>query len=249
MQHTPYLKEHKNSDTIVIFTHGYFGSPNQFDFLTDTLYKASISVAALLLPGHGNDNFRKNRLKNWEAYVQSEIDKHSNKYKNIILVGHSIGGLLSLNASLKKENNVKGVVLLATPMCVRFPLKGLINSVKILLLPSKYDNEIRKRYRNGNSITFVSIFHYPHVLLQLFEINKLMTKTKSLLPSIAIPVLIVHSEKDETVSKKSGIRFFDGLINSDRKLINLKDSVHAFYELTEQEIIKKELINFINKIN
>ena len=43
----------KDTDTIVIFIHGFLGSPHQFIDLADFVSHMGYACGALLLPGHG----------------------------------------------------------------------------------------------------------------------------------------------------------------------------------------------------
>ena len=51
--HRPYYREREGADTIVIFIHGFFGSPSQFWELSAIAWEKGYSIASLLLPGHG----------------------------------------------------------------------------------------------------------------------------------------------------------------------------------------------------
>ena len=64
----PFLYENKESNTMVIFIHGILEGPKQFK------------------------KFANSSMKKWINSVEKEILKYKDKYENIILVGHSMGG-------------------------------------------------------------------------------------------------------------------------------------------------------------
>jgi len=247
MGHDPFERMHTGADTIVVFSHGFIGSPGQFEDLADLAYQNGCAVLSLLLPGHGGTakEFTKFGLADWESHLESELQRVSSVYENIILVGHSMGGLLSLNASLNKDFNIKGVLLISSPLKLRYSLRTLLLGIKLALFP-KSTNEILTAYRNSNSVVRASIFTYALWLKQTGDVYKLMSKTKSNLPDITVPTTILLSKKDETVSLKSANIFHAGLQNASKKLIILSDSQHAFYVPQERDIIGRELLQLIN---
>lgn len=103
---TPFLYENKESTTMVIFVHGILEGPKQFRKFTEVVYNKGFSYSAILLDGHGGSGkkFANSSMKKWINSVEKEILKYKDKYENIILVGHSMGGLLSILLSLKYKN-------------------------------------------------------------------------------------------------------------------------------------------------
>ena len=61
----------KDTDTIVIFIHGFLGSPHQFISLADFVYHMGYACAALLLPGHGGTakDFAHSSQQQWTEQV------------------------------------------------------------------------------------------------------------------------------------------------------------------------------------
>ncbi|MCL2563661.1 MAG: alpha/beta hydrolase [Oscillospiraceae bacterium] len=237
--HAPFERTHPDANTIVIFTHGFIGSPRQFEDMAELAYAQGCSVLSILLPGHGGTarEFAKARLHDWEAHLESEIRRVAPAYQNVILVGHSMGGLLSLNASLG-EPKVKGVLLISSPLRLRFLPSTLRLGIKLRLFPKSRD-EIWKAYRDSNSVQGISI----RWLRQVADLRKLMAKTKANLPNITAQTTVIHSQKDETVSHKSANLFKSGLTHAN--IVPLTDSRHAYYTPTEREVICKALQNLI----
>lgn len=87
------------NDTLVIFIHGFLGSPDSFRSLARRLHGQGMDCAALLLPGHGGTVRAFSRVKapEWSSHVRAEIDRLRPGYRQVILCGHSLGSLLALN--------------------------------------------------------------------------------------------------------------------------------------------------------
>jgi len=248
--HTPTYKKCTNTDRAVIFIHGFMGSPNQFTDLADAVYDNGCSCTSILLPGHGvsTGEFVKFGISDWECHLQNEIDRVKHDYKEIFLVGHSMGGLLALNASLIKENNISGVVLISTPLKINMlNLKSIWQ--KIRLLTFSKNHEIKSMYLKSNGISKLKIFTYPSIISPFVNFYKLVKKTKKRLSEVFVPVLIFQSKNDETASYKSAKLFHESLCNTQRTAFSLEKSWHAFYYDDERKIIKDELIQFIQSKN
>ena len=140
----PFLYENKESNTMVIFIHGILEGPKQFRKFTEVVYNKGFSYSAILLDGHGGSGkkFANSSMKKWINSVEKEILKYKDKYENIILVGHSMGGLLSILLSLKYKNKVKSLILISTPLKVHVRFDMMISSIKIALEKIKDDAAI-----------------------------------------------------------------------------------------------------------
>jgi len=244
--HTPLIQEHNDSQKIVIFIHGFMGSPIQFEDFAYVVYDAGYSYSSVLLPGHGArvNDFIKTDADNWEYHLQSEIDKVKEKYDKIYLVGHSMGGLLAINASLIKENKIAGVVMLSTPLKTNaFNFKFFFPKLKLLLYPK--DNEIRSVYFKSNSTGTSNVFLFLLFAKPFFSLHKLIRKTKRNLSQVFVPIRMIHSVNDEMTSYKSAKLLCDGLNNTQRDSFTLYESWHVYFFDDEKAFIKEKLLDFI----
>jgi len=156
-----------------------------------------------------------------------------------------MGGLLSLNASLNPNFKVKGVLLISSPLKLRYSLYTLRLGIRLTLFQKSTD-ELLETYRKSSSISRSPTFTYGLWLKQVMDLHKLMAKTKSNLPDVVAPTTIILSKKDETVSRKTAEIFYGGLKQGNKKLVILEESRHAFYVPKEKAIICQELLHLIN---
>ena len=246
--HTPTYRKCDGADTAVMFIHGFMGSPDQFEDMAETVHSLGCACISVLLPGHGCgiDGFVKFGERQWMRHVQNEIDKIKNDYKKIFLVGHSMGGLLALNAGMVAENNISGAVLIASPMKINLlNPSAMAQRLRFLRLPR--DSEIKTAYMNTYSLTKSKFFYYPLFIRPAASLMRLMKRTKRRLSEVTIPICMFYSKKDETTSYKSARILYDGLCNTQRTVFSLEKSWHVFYSGEEQEIIRAKLIEFIQK--
>jgi carboxylesterase len=244
--HCPTFQKCNDANSVVIFIHGLFGSPNQFVDLAEAVYNLGCAYKCVLLPGHGKDmsEFSKFGGADWQRHLQNEIDTVKHDYKKIFLVGHSMGGLLALNAGMLKENNISGIFLIATPLKVHtISPKAIFRKLQLLRLPK--DNEIKSAYMSSNSVKMSKRSLYLPATKTFREFFKLMKQTKKRLSDVLVPVYMIHSKNDETTSYMSAALLYKGLCSTQREAFSLEKSWHAFYVKDEQEIIKEKLSSFM----
>lgn len=233
-----------NSDTIVIFVHGFLGSPGQFTDIMDAVYQHGISAISVLLPGHGGTgyDFAKSTAQDWSLHLKRQIEKYNN-HKSVFIIGHSIGGLLALN--LSTEMSISGVVAISTPLKIRLlSPSAMFIRFKILLL--KKSNDIKICYNNAAGVGkpfYRTMLLWGRTLIQPFI---LISRSKRYLRNVTAPVLTIHSVKDETCSFKSVDMFKTLLISARHTSIVLEKSLHAYYPKNERAVIIDSIIEFIN---
>ena len=107
----------------VFFVHGLYGHPDEYREVRETLTSLGFKTAAPSLMAHGDR--RDVRLKDMVVEEVLEVLREDFKAfslhcEHVILVGHSLGGLLSAMLAAEKESshgvpNLKGLVLISAP--------------------------------------------------------------------------------------------------------------------------------------
>ncbi|MDP4152498.1 MAG: alpha/beta hydrolase [Bacillota bacterium] len=171
-KHIEYHYKLEKSDTVIVFIHGIQGSPLQLDYLIQML-NGLYSIENLLLPGHGKTayDFRKSSMAQWQNYVDESVKKLQSEYKNIILVGHSMGCLLSVQSGISYPNQIRGLFLIAMPLNIHIKYSYIKNN--LLAAFCKTDkNEIVAAARKGNSVSTSNPFEYVACIPRYIELLK-----------------------------------------------------------------------------
>jgi len=239
--HTPSFLENSTGKGIVIFIHGFMGSPRQFDKLAECVYRAGFSAASVLLPGHGSTakEFSSGTMESWLNHVYAETERFL-WHDKIYLVGHSMGGLLAINTAVKYGERVSGIFLIACPFKFRTFSKQTI-SVRLKQAFCNKRHPMKAAYLTSSSIQL-----RPSIIWRIVkptsELKKLMQITKDKLHDIRVPVTAVYSAYDELVSVDSLEILKTGLTQTTFESLILSDSLHAYYPAHEQAAIEKQLV-------
>lgn len=102
-------------DVCAVFIHGFMGSPAQFSRLAEVARAAGSQSRLITLPGHGGGvrEFMRAGRSAWLAHVETELADLRAQHEKLLLVGHSMGGLLAINAAAKQPEGIAGILALA----------------------------------------------------------------------------------------------------------------------------------------
>ena len=243
--HEPLFLENTGSKSIVVFIHGFMGSPNQFDSLVELAGSCGVSAASLLLPGHGagSREFARSSMAQWQNHVNSELERFSQEYEDILLVGHSMGGLLSINALTRQPEHVRGLIVLCSPFrLARFTPKKLKD--RRVDMFAKADSQLSAKYQTGATIK-INIGMAWRLLKPSAEFLKVMHMAKENLHEVHVPVTAFYSTEDEIVSVKSLDILKTGLVGTNLEGFLLNNSTHAYFPGSEHKMIEDTLVKQI----
>jgi len=100
----------KNENTIVII-HGAWSSSNDWQHVSQDLVAGGNSVVSVNLPGHGSDNTPISTIS-LKLYVD-EVKKAIGSKQNVVLVGHSFGGIVASQVAEEIAPQIKKIIYIA----------------------------------------------------------------------------------------------------------------------------------------
>lgn len=247
--HGSFYNEKKDSDTMVIFIHGILEGPNQFKPLAKIALNKGYSISAILLDGHGKsgEDFANSSLEKWVKCVDEEILRYKEKYESIILVGHSMRATLSILSYLGYKDKVKGIVAISTPMHIRVKLNMAISSIKIAIGKIDEDDILTNHAYNAFSVDRCSLLTYLRWLPRYIDLFNLIIKSRNSLDKAKIPMLVVHTMRDELVSNRS-LKVFKKKLNNQNKIVCLQNSGHFYYDENDLNHLCKEFELFLETL-
>lgn len=241
-----------NEQLCIITCHGFTGYPAEMEpigkFLEDKGKDKGFIWKNLQLPGHGTtpEDLKTKKWEDWANYLLEEVDKCLQEFNNnVIMIGLSLGGALTLYA-LANRPNVKAGVCLATPITVvswyqkillRLPFIGYflnrqMNKIDI------FDSEAKKSH---NSYPIV----YPE---SIKELTKFIPLVKQNISNIQQPLLIVQSKKDQIVDWHNAQVIYDKVASPRKELFFVDQSSHVLTEDYDKEKIFAKSFEFITSL-
>lgn len=226
----------------VVFLHGFQGSPHQFDFLNSTVREAGYIAYPLVLPGHGGEYrvFLENGRAEWLAFAEESLRSICARHTRVLLVGHSMGGLLNILATLQHSGTVCGLFCLALPLHLQVSFKGMRNNIKYATGLGRQDAFI-KAAREFCGVTGVTLWNAPLMARQLLGLVRLSADARRALNQLNVPLIALHSQNDEWVSKRSVVTVRDAKV---QEVIVLPESGHFLYPESDRAIVCEAFSRF-----
>jgi carboxylesterase len=102
----------------VVVTHGFTASPQGTRPLGQRLAAEGYAVEVPLLPGHGTtvSDLARTRYRDWFAHLERTVDHLAARCEAVVLVGHSLGGTLSLDLASQRRDVITAVVAINAPL-------------------------------------------------------------------------------------------------------------------------------------
>lgn len=244
----PFFNRVQGSKKVALLIHGFTTSPKEFKGLSKSLAENGISSYALLLPGHGTSPERLSIVKHyqWIEYVEQQIAMLSKEYSEIYLIGNSMGGNLALICA-QYSKKIKGVVTLGTPIIFKrekfgkFFLFPLIKSFKFFQ-EKKYSIKGKKKLVTEKAWSYHSV-----PLVSMNQLVKIVNLTKSKLPSIKKPLLIMQVVRDHLISNESSTYIISRVSSSSKRVVTIPESYHNFLIDKYARYVNKEITQFIQQ--
>ena len=162
-------------------------------------------------------------------------------------MGTSIGANLAMILA-KEEEDVGGLVLMATPYEMRMEKIGFLFVKTFLLFGNKY----RKKFYPptfGLSTTITRLIAYQsYPIKNLLEVYATIKNARKNLSKITQPCFVMQSTHDHIVAKKSLECIYAGIGSKIKKKMYIEKAYHTFISDIKNEHVFEEILNFINEI-
>ena len=238
MPHSAFIKTVPNATTCVLMIHGILGSPRHFDFLLPFI-PADWSVYNIVLDGHGATarDFARTSRKKWEAQVKGEIARVCARYKHVVVVAHSMGCMLSMNAvvELGLEDRIDAMFFLGAalrPKCTPSIARTAFHM--LFCKPDPKDACVMAARMRCGTAVHKRIWEYFAWIPRFIELFALAGYTRHRVPAYNLPITVLLSYRDEVVGRSSAKPFEK---NPRAKCQFLMSSMHFYYPEEDERTI------------
>ncbi|MDD3244291.1 MAG: alpha/beta fold hydrolase [Eubacteriales bacterium] len=221
----------------VLCVHGILGSPNYFADLLEGL-PPDVDYENLLLPGHGGSGraFCRASMAAWRACVTQAVEALGKKYDRVLLCGHSMGGLLCVEAAQAKPANIAGLFLLAMPLRMRLTPSAVRFGWRMAFGREDPEDPLVQAAYREYSVVQKNPLGYLGFLPRFVELMVQCRRIRRALPTLTLPVIAFCGEQDEYVSPRSLRRWKQ--VGS-AKLTMLPQTRHFYAPAQEREQVRK----------
>jgi carboxylesterase len=225
----------------ILFFHGWSSPPDELLPLAKKLNSLGWTVYAPLLKGHGTtpEDLEGVTWRDWEKDAKVALERIKKEASSIFVGGVSMGGNLAMLLSEKKS--VSGLILLGAPVKFRFHRLGKAG-LYLIGMTKKY----RKKHYPASVKEIIKkrnvYLSYP--IANAKEVARLVDYTRKNLKKITKPIMILQSDTDHMVTKKTPNIIHKRVKSKIKEIVWMKDVYHVFvndkrvYEKTKDFILR-----------
>ena len=228
----------KDSDVMIfrkaiLIIHGFLGGTYDLELLANNLeLNKNFDVFQFTLPGHER-NFSKVTYQEWIKSCEDNVEWLISKgYKNIYVIGHSMGGVITAYLATKYKEIKK--IVLAAPA---FHYLSITNEKVDIPKSIKTTPSIVKTY----SIQEIISRMFKLNLESVIEFKNLVKKYYECPKNITCPTLIIQGKNDEIVPVSSSLYVYNSIKSDNKKLV--------FVDKLTHDVFKEENIKLINIVD
>jgi acylglycerol lipase len=250
----------ENARAVILLVHGLGEHIQRYNHWADLFKNEGIGFAGVDLPGHGRSEGRRGNIKSYaqlEEMIDILLSSCSKTFPGIpvFLYGHSLGGGIVLDYTLRKNPKIKGAIATSPFLRLAFEppkIKIVLASIMKNLVPGliqqsglnashlSHDESVVEKYKNDPLV-------HDKISVSLFHGSMAAAKYSLAHASdLKIPTLILHGS-DDLILSPEGSREFAGKT----EMAELKIWDGGYHELHNEPFnneVFAYILNWMNKI-
>ena len=236
----------------VLLVHGLTGTPYEMRYLGERLAARGMRVRGVKLAGHAGapEDLGLASYDNWYESVVHGLEELRQFGEPNVVVGLSMGAVLSARVAADQREVVAGLVMLAPAFFM--PTSTALKIKLVRMLGSLTDSLYL--YRSGGSDIYDAAARSMHPKCALMplsapiKLQDLCEVVKPKLPQITQPALVMHSKRDHTCPIRKNVDYVMKHLGSpEKRAVELDQSYHVITVDSEKESVANEVIDFVER--
>ena len=211
----------------VLILHGFTGSLDTVRGLVPVVERLGLPYRMPTLRGHGTryEDLDGVTARNWYEDAEAALLDLLEEVEQAVVVGLSMGGLVTLNLAMEHGDRLAGIVVAGTFLRCANPLAALTPLLKLFVPywdnPNSFaDAELAKACTNYKKFPIAT---FSHLLNYASEIERR-------LPEVKTPALILHSRKDATAHPITAVLLMERLGSREKRVVWFERSGHEMLQ-------------------
>jgi len=226
---------------VVVISHGLGEHSDRYTNIMNALAGAGISFYALDHRGHGKSGGKRGHVDRYMKYVDDlkklvdTLVKTENPGLPVILLGHSMGGLIAMRYALEYPEDLKGLILSAPALVPAVAVPGWKKSLgrifSVIAPGLAMNNELDPADISSDPDVVQAYRDDPlvHDMVSARWYTEYLDTAEFCLArpaEIEMPLLVIHGTADRMVSPESSRIVFENASSRDKKIFTWEGLFH-----------------------
>lgn len=243
---------------VVVIVHGFNSHSGYYQWTAEQLTASNYEVYALDLRGRGNSDGERYYIQDFNDLVGDidelvSIAKTAHPDLQVFLLGHSAGGVLSSIYTLAHQDRLSGFICESFAFQVPAPdfavaiLKGLSHiapHAHVLKLKNEDFSRDAAAVEAMNNDPLIADEVQPTKTVQQLALAD--EKLKAEMPTIHLPLLILHGTEDKATRPSGSQYFYDHTGSQDKTLKFYEGHYHDLLNDLEKEVVMADVLEWLN---
>jgi len=245
---------------VVVLVHGLGEHCQRYEHLAQRLNQAGYALSSMDLPGHGQSQGERGHIDSFDQFQNAivELTRQTKiKYpeKPIVLLGHSMGGLVATQVLLNHQDSFAAAML--SGAAIQSPQEPPGWQVVLIKTIAKFLPKAKMLALDASGISrdpsVVEKYMSDPLVSQeklsarfLVGMTQAMELCKNQANSITLPMLVMHGSADVMTSPQGSQLLFEQLRSQDKQLKIYNDLFHEIFNEPEAENIFTEMIDWMS---
>jgi acylglycerol lipase len=243
---------------VVVIAHGFAEHGGRYARVADRLVAEGLAVRAADHRGHGLSEGKRTSVVRFDDYVDdltTVIEQAREEWapRRVILLGHSMGGLIALRLAVRASVPIDGLVLSAPAACPRDvskltlmvgrALSRLAPNTGVLRLPLNRisrDPAVVDAYNHDPLV-----FRTPIRARLGAEMLTAMERVDAGLPRLRVPLLVMQGTADGLVDPECGPHVYERAGSADKTLKMYDGLWHESFNEPERDHVLDDLATWV----
>lgn len=246
---------------VIMLVHGYAEHSGRYEHVAAHCVERGYAVYALDHWGHGRSDGEPGVIPAFSVLLDGvdafyDVVRSEQPEQPLVLLGHSMGGLVSTLYLASHGDRFAAAVLSAPAVAVADPpsaftlkLARLLSRIapRIGIAPSLADGVSRDPAVVAAYKADPLVFHGKVGARMGYELTSAMARVEAAAPNITLPILIMHGDQDRLAAVE-GSKLLDTTLGAgDKKLLLYPGLHHEIFNEPEQERVLDDMTSWLQE--
>lgn len=236
-----------------LIIHGFTDRLDSIQIIKSAIEELGLPTGTPILRGHEAESPEALRGVTWQDWAEDArtgLRALLQNAEKAMVIGNSLGGLITLNLAAENPEKIDSIVLAATPIKINSPLApgqplSFLTPVITKLLkkwntpPTYVDTEQIKHHTS-----------YPWVPMDsIATLLDFTLAARAYLPAINLPTLIIQSTNDSTAAPESARIIYESISTppEEKEIIWFEETDHEMFRDLEREAVVTAIKEYVKQ--